>query len=75
MLFVGVKYTEMYNFYNSLSKSKDSDNIIIEKIRELENADDFISAYFYMDVPKYLLNVGQILSCFNVWDEEKLKFI
>ena len=63
------------NFYNSLSKSRDSDKIIIEKILELENADDFISAYFYMDVPKYLLNVGQILSCFNVWDEENLQFI
>lgn len=63
------------NFYNSLSKSRDSDKIIIEKILELENAGDFISAYFYMDVPKYLLNVGQILSCFNVWDEENLQFI
>lgn len=63
------------NFYNSLSESKEPDKSIIEKIQKLAKDKDFISAYFYMDVPKYLLNVGQILSCFDVWDEENLQFI
>ncbi len=64
------------NHYNRL---KDQNGVSGIKLRDfvddIQSDAQFVSDYFYMDLPDHLLNAVQILSCMSTWNHDRLKII
>lgn len=77
-VYLPYKLNIVTNHFNVLVQDRYKNHI--EEIDEKEfvtlaESDEFVGRYYYMDLPEYLVNAAQILSCLNTWDNERVDTI